>query len=143
MNIPKKNFQKNALQNPSSQVRLSFEQALSQARYQIDLTLEGAYRTAIKDQAEELAMIIAEVYLMHPNAHITISGEQLDGHLVQQVFRQLTSSHVELVISNFNRTTYMVKNKKFYLRTALYNSVFELSSHYMNLVTHHMSKGER
>lgn len=86
-------------------------------------------------------MIIAEVYLMSPDTPLYISGEKLDGYIVQEVFREITASHAELVIRSFNSAAYLVRNKKLYLRTALYNSVFELEAHYANLVSHDRASG--
>ena len=81
-------------------------------------------------------MIMAEVYMMDPDKPIRISGEWLDGHVVQQVFGELTRAHVEMVIGEFCRLTIDVRNKKAYLRTALYNSVFSIEAHYTNRVNH-------
>lgn len=118
-------------------VRPSFRDTLAKAREQIAVGT-GRYGRN-EGQAAELAAIIAEVYLMDPETPINISGDRLDGYVVQQVFCEITTAHAELVIDNFNRATYLIKNKRLYLRTALYNSVFELEAHYANLVAHDMA----
>lgn len=111
-----------SLSRPS---RLSFREAVRFAEGQIELhAIDERYRA----QARELCYIIAEVYLMNPDAPIRISGELLDGYVVQQVFGEIGAEHIMLVIENFNRSTYLIKNKKAYLRTSLYNSVFELEA---------------
>ncbi len=128
--------------NPSCPVssRPSFREAIAEAEKQIELHAIDRYH----ESAKEICFIIAEVYLMNPNAQIKISGELLDGYLVQQVFRELTCEHVRLVLDNFHNVTYLVMNKKAYLRAALYNSVFEFNAHYTNLVNHHMKEqGEK
>lgn len=86
----------------------------------------------------ELCYIIAEVYIIDPESKIKVSDEYLDAYLVQEIFRELDFNHLELVLDNFNEKTDLVKNKRAYLRTALYNSVFEIESHYTNLVKHDM-----
>lgn len=110
---------------PSRPSRPSFRDAVRFAEVQIELNAIDERQRA---QARELCYIIAEVYLMNPDAPIRISGELLDGHVVQQVFHEITADHVMLVIENFSRNTYAIKNKKAYLRTSLYNSVFELEA---------------
>lgn len=135
------------MQNPNSKYipspscpvssRLSFRDAIEAAEKQIELDAIDRYR----EEAKEICFIIAEVYLMNPDYRIKVSGEMLDGYLVQQVFRELTCEHVRLVLDNFHNVTYLVMNKKAYLRAALYNSVFELNAHYSNLVNRDMATG--
>lgn len=86
----------------------------------------------------ELCYIIAEIYIINPDSKVAISDETLDAYLVQEIFSELRYQHLELVLENFNSKTELVKNKRAYLRTALYNSVFEYESHYENLVNHDM-----
>lgn len=87
-----------------------------------------------QDQARELAAIMAEVYMMRPGGQTVISGERLDTALVQQVFAELDTDHVIFVIENFNKIAHRIQNKKFYLRTALYNSIFEYEADLSNRV---------
>ena len=122
--------------------RPSFREAISRAERQV------WYGEIVHDRdsgtvelAHELCMIMAEVFMMDPDKPIRISGEWLDGHVVQQVFGELTREHVEMVIEEFCRLTCDVRNKKAYLRTALYNSVFSIEAHYRNRVNHDL-KGE-
>lgn len=117
--------------------RLSFREAFRRAAIQTELSL--CNRRA--DQMRELCYIIAEVYIINPDSKIAISDETLDAYLVQEIFSELRYQHLELVLDNFNAKTELVKNKRAYLRTALYNSVFEYESHYTNLVNHDMHGG--
>ena len=94
-----------------------------------------------KELAHEICAIIAEVYMMAPDKPIRISGEWLDGFIVQEVFREVTMEHAQTVIDEFDRVTEDIVNKKAYLRTMLYNSVFTFNAHYTNRVNHDM-KGE-
>lgn len=118
-------------ENPVSS-RPSFREAVSRAEDQIEM---DCIDPRLRAQARELCFIIAEIYLMNPSSRIKISGEQLDGYLVQQIFAEITNQHAVLVITNFNRNPYLIKNKKAYLRTALYNSVFELEADLNNVAS--------
>lgn len=67
---------------------------------------------------------------------VKVAGEQIDGYIIKQVFAELKEEHVKLVIDNYRKIDYIVNYKKSYIRTALYNSVFEIEAHYTNLVRH-------
>lgn len=84
--------------------------------------------------ANEICLIIAEVYKLPPQAEIKIESKPYSAEMVQSVYSMLTNEHITLVIDNFSRICYEVKHKKSYLRTALYNSVFELNTHWENRV---------
>lgn len=127
-------------QEKSVSSRPSFREAVSRAEAQIEIDCIEPHD---RPQARELCFIMAEVYLMNPNSHIKISGEELDGYLVQQIFAEITNQHVVMVIANFNRNTYFIKNKKSYLRTALYNSVFELEADVNNATSVAMANRKR
>lgn len=114
---------------------LSFDETVEEVTKQLETeTLEE--RGYSRPQISEICMIIAEIYLRNPKGSVRIGGELLDTSIVQQVFRKLTADHVNLVLDNFSRTTALIRNKKQYLRAALYNSVFEMDSHFVNLVAH-------
>lgn len=126
-------------QKESPSVRPSFREAFRRAAIQTEL---DCYRNTNRaDQMRELCYIIAEVYIIKPESQVAISDELLDAYLVQEIFEELRSVHLELVADNFNSLTTIIKNKRAYLRTALYNSIFELESHYTNLVNHDFGGG--
>lgn len=81
---------------------------------------------------KELCFIIAEVLLADPRLAIKVNGEFVGVPLVHDVFSQIRNQHVQLVFDNFQNVSHRVSNKKAYLRTALYNSVFELEAHFVN-----------
>lgn len=87
-----------------------------------------------RDGAEELCLIITEVLKLPPNALVRVAGNNLPAEMVQAIYHRLTHEHIVLVMENFGRATYEIKHKKTYLRTALYNSVFEINAHYENAV---------
>ncbi len=116
--------------NPS--VRLSFQAVLEDVKRQVDYD-------RFEDRVgliEEICKIIAEVLKLNPDAQTTVAGEELPVSMVQEIFRSIQDEHVALVASNYTSLTSLVRNKKAYIRTALYNSVFELEAHYTNLVKH-------
>lgn len=77
--------------------------------------------------ADELAMIVAEMYTLPPDTWVRIGGEQIPAELVAEVYRHLRHEHTVHVIENYKKANYRVKYLKTYLRTALYNAVFEAS----------------
>lgn len=79
-------------------------------------------------QIIEFCNIIADVLTLPPQALIVIEKEQRQASTVQEVYQQLDERHLEIVLENFNRVTYKIKHPKTYLRSALYNSYFELES---------------
>jgi len=81
---------------------------------------------------KELCLIIAEVLVLDPVSIIKINGSNIYVHLVQEVFLRLQNDHVRLVFKNFHNVPTHVYNKKAYLRTALYNAVFEIESDSVN-----------
>ena len=119
-------------------VRLSFREAFSRAAQQAELECA---ESSNMDFMRELCYIIAEVYILDPDSKIKISDEILDAYLVQEIFRELTHRHLRLVADNFKEQTRLIKNKRAYLRAALYNSVFEFEAHYTNVVAHDLGNG--
>lgn len=85
-------------------------------------------------QAEELCMIIAEVESLPDHYEIQIAGEKVSMAFVKEIYTRLTHAHIKFVIIKFREQKIITKYKKSYLRTMLYNSVFELESHWINEV---------
>ena len=121
--------------------RPSFREAISRAERQVEYEVICYDCPSDGALAHELCAIIAEVYMMNPAGPIRISGEWLDGYVVQQVFAELTYNHVCTVIEEFKRLTIDVRNKKAYLRTSLYNSVFTMNAHYTNRINYDLARG--
>lgn len=89
-------------------------------------------RMGDRAQALELCMMIAEVELLPDEYDIQIAGDKLPACMVKEIFEKIGHDHVEMVIENFKNERREIKFKKSYLRTALYHSVFEIESHYIN-----------
>lgn len=116
----------------SSSRVLSFDETVGEVTRQLEVEcLES--RGYSKPQLLEICMIIAEIYMRNPNGSVRIGKELIDNSIVQQVYRKLTAEHVDMVMDNLSRITTVIHNKKQYIRTALYQSVFELEAHYANL----------
>ena len=81
---------------------------------------------------KELCLIIAEVLVLDPDSSVKINGSVMCARLVQEIYSQLNNDHVSLVYENFHNVSTRVYNKKAYLRTALYNAVFELRANSVN-----------
>jgi len=96
-----------------------------------------------RQAAEEISLIIAEVMILHPETEIRINGTAMPVQLVQAIYSRLSSEHILLVLENFQKVTYEIKHKKTYLRTALYNSVFESSAYWQNRVNVDMALAGR
>jgi hypothetical protein len=128
---------KNNCAEKNQSVRLSFDEILLRTKTQIEYqSLREQNAGQAEGQLKEICFIISEIYLFYPDDRIKIAGELLPAHAVQEIFGQLTAEHIEMVLNNFSRQTHLIKNKKAYLRTALYNSVFEFESDVANTVNH-------
>ncbi len=101
-----------------------FLTVLDQVRYQLDIDslLE------VDLQADELCYIIAETLLLSPTVEIKIAGNKMSAGIVQEIYRLLRWDHIVLVKENLSKITHEINHMKTYLRTALYNSFFELES---------------
>jgi hypothetical protein len=77
---------------------------------------------------KELCLVIAEAFLLESDSSVKINGSFVHTQLLKEVFSQLNHEHLRLVFDNFHNVTVRVYNKKAYLRTAMYNAVFELES---------------
>ena len=81
---------------------------------------------------KELCLVIADVLVLDPDSTITINGSKMAAFLIQEVYRQLNNDHLRFVFDNFQNVSHRVHNKKAYMRTALYNAVFEIELHFVN-----------
>ena len=84
--------------------------------------------------AETIANIITEVLILPDDAPVRISGYNLSAKTVALIFLDITYDHVAGVIQRFREANYKIKHIKTYLRTALYNSFFELEAQAENFV---------
>ena len=83
-------------------------------------------------QAREFALIISEVYMLPETAEIQIAGQKMPVLLVLSIYDMLEHEDVLAVMDSLEKATYEIKHKKTYIRTALYNSVFERETRSLN-----------
>lgn len=115
--------------NPSRGPVEDFNKDLNTIKEQVELE---CFTPEQQGFAEEICFIITEINKLDPHARVKIGGENYSADMVQAVYHRLTHEHILLVMDNFSRIRYEIKHKKTYLRTALYNSVFELNAHWEN-----------
>ena len=119
--------------DPSTSVRPSIFKTMEQVMKQVEFHCFADLRLKRIDPFyKELCFIIADVLVLDPDTIITISGSKMPAFLVQEVYGKLHNDHLRLVFENFKNVTTRIHNKKAYLRTSLYNAVFEIESHYLN-----------
>ena len=116
----------------NSQVKVQsggFISNLQRVREQINFQhLVRDYELDEMKQINGFCSIIADVLTLPPKALIVIDGEQRYAATVQEVYKQLDERHIGVVLENYNNIAYKIKNPKTYIRTALYNSYFELEN---------------
>lgn len=112
---------------------LSFSDVLARVMLQVEYHCFADLRSGFIDPLyKELCFIIAEVLVLDPVVVIKVNGIQLPISLVHDIYAQLRNEHLRLVFSNFCDVSSRVFNKKAYLRSSLYNSVFEIVSQDVN-----------
>lgn len=109
--------------------RVGFAETLEKVKIQIEFP---CFSEREKRFAEEIALIIADVAMLPKNANVRIDGEHRAAAYVQEIYARLTHEHIALVIEKFKKVNFEVKFKKTYLRTLLFNSVFEFESTWEN-----------
>ncbi len=125
-----KTCKSNAQKNPS--VRPSFQAVLADVKRQIGYDLFQSP----DERIEGVCKIIAEVLMLDPGGQVKIEEEILPVYMVQEIFRSIEAEHVEFVASEYAKVPYLIRNKRAYIRSMLYNTFFELEAHYTNLVSH-------
>lgn len=107
--------------------RLTFREAVTMAERQVDYN-----HLANKTNAwmgSDVCKVMAEIYLMSPRALVRIGSEELEAELVQEVYREITQEHFEHVCEKLRRLAGFIRCPKPYIRTLLYNEVFEFECH--------------
>jgi len=119
----------------SSSVRPSIFKTLELVMRQVEYHCFAQLSTGWIDPLyRELCLVIADVLVLEPDTIITINGAKMPAFLIQEVYGQLNNDHLRFVFGNFQGVSHRVRNKKAYLRTTLYNAVFEIESHSVNMM---------
>lgn len=124
----------NSFENSQVKVKSGgFISNLQRVREQINFQhLVRDYELDEMKQINEFCSIIADVLTLPSKALIVIDGEQRYAAIVQEVYKQLDERHIGVVLENYNNIAYKIKNPKTYIRTALYNSFFEIENKSVN-----------
>ena len=112
---------------PSRPRRLSFKEAITKAEDQINFH-EYSRQHACYGILHDMCRVMAEVYMMPPRAKIKINGEELEAEMVAEVLEQVTEDMAVERAEELLDTIADVTCIKAYLRSALYNKVFEFET---------------
>lgn len=82
--------------------------------------------------ATELARIIADVLVRPDEGFVRIEGRQVPTQTVKEVYCEIEHENVLQVIRTFEKTETLIRHRRMYLQTALYNSVMETVSDTVN-----------
>ena len=82
--------------------------------------------------AIELARIIADVLVRPDEGFVRIEGRQVPTQTVKEVYCEIEHENVLQVIRTFEKTETLIRHRRMYLQTALYNSVMETVSDTVN-----------
>lgn len=107
--------------------RLSFKEAITKAEDQIGFH-EYSRQHSCYGILHDMCRAMAEVYMMSPNTKIKVNGEELEAGMVAEVLEQVTQEMAEIRADELRETIAGVTNIKAYLRSALYNKVFEFEA---------------
>lgn len=108
---------------------LTFQEIVEMVKYQIEFDV---FSETDKSMAEEICLIIAEIYKLPGDIEIQINKTKMTVDMVREIYFRLTYEHITQVIENLKKITYEIKSMKSYLRTALYKVVFEMESVTLN-----------
>lgn len=104
--------------------RLSFKEAITKAEDQIGF---GGYdrQHSCYGILHDMCRAMAEIYMMPPHAKVRINGEELEAEMVAEVLEQVTEDMALERAEDLLDVIADVTCLKAYLRSALYNKVFE------------------
>ena len=103
----------------------SFEAAIMAAGTLVDLDLLIEQTPEQESLYRELVRVIADTYMHGPDRPVIVDGEDVTFGYVQQVFLMLEAQHVDDVAYALHRYPREIRCKRAFVRTALYNRIFE------------------
>lgn len=101
--------------------------------YDFDILVND--RKAQRETFDNFLELILEV-LNSTAKTIRVNGEDKPTEIVKTRFLKLNYSHLEYVIYEVEKQTEIIRNKRAYIITSLYNSYTTINTHYTNLVNH-------
>ncbi len=108
---------------------VNWTDAVNKVREQVELE---CFTSDEKPLAEEMIKIIAEIYTLDNGCEVKIAGKSLPAKTVKEIYGELKIENVRSVMINYQAVDYSIRSPKSYIRTALYNSVFESESKIIN-----------
>lgn len=117
-------------ESKSGQV-VEFLKVLEDVKIQVEA---HAFESEDAEMVETLCRNMATVFQLPKGQLITIGGEKKSAEQVQAIYSLIKHENIEHIITSFQEIKYNVKHITTYLRTALYNSVFESSAFWENRV---------
>lgn len=112
---------------PIPRRRLSFKEAITKAEDQIGFH-EYSRQHRCYGIMHDMCRAMAEIYMMPPHAKVRINGEELEAEMVAEVLEQVTEDMAVERAEELLEVIAGVTCLKAYLRSALYNKVFEFES---------------
>lgn len=107
--------------------RVSFREAIGRAEEQVGFC-RMEYRDKLRPLVHDMCRVMAEVYMARPSAVMVVAGESMEAGMIAEVFAELTEEHVMRLASQLYEGWAFVAHPRAYLRSALYNAVFEFES---------------
>ncbi len=103
---------------------MSFREWVDVAREQVDMDEWPLWeRPRERAVAQDMCLVIAEVYRAPAGMLVRIDGEELTAGMVAEVYRELTPDHIREAAARVAERVGNVRNIKPYLRSVLYNVV--------------------
>ena len=112
---------------PIPRRRLSFKEAITKAEDQIGFH-EYSRQHSCYGILHDMCRAMAEIYMMPPHAKVRINGEELEAEMVAEVLEQVTEDMAVERAEELLDVIADVTCLKAYLRSALYNKVFEFEA---------------
>ncbi len=109
---------------------MTFLEVLEQVLNQVEA---HAFEPEEKEQVEYLCRVIAEIYCLPKDMLVTIDKNKLAAKQVAAAYSLLKHENIEHVLLTLSKINYRILHPKTYLRTALYNSVFESATFWANM----------
>ena len=113
--------------------RLTFREAIALAEEQVGIREVERYASEWS-VLHDMCRVMAEVYMAHPRMQMQIGGEVYDAGLVAEVYREMTPECARELAVRLTEVIGSIKHIKAYLRSAIYNAVFEFESSGMRAI---------
>ena len=107
--------------------RLTFREAITLAEGQVEFGGMD-YADKLRPLVHDMCRTMAEVYMAPEGMIMKVNGEDVAAGMISDVFAELTQDHVINLAGRLYDGWGCIAHPKAYLRSALYNVVFEFES---------------